>query len=64
MDMHKLLLRPHEAGDAIGVSRAKIYMLIASGDIPAIRVGNSLRVPVAALQAWIARQLEQHSAAK
>lgn len=57
----RLMLRPEEAADAIGVSRAKAYMLIASGEIPAVRVGKVLRVPVEALRQWIARQLaEQH----
>ncbi len=53
----RLLYRPTEAADAIGVSRARAYELIAAGVIPSIRIGSSIRVPVAALQAWIDRQL-------
>jgi excisionase family DNA binding protein len=49
----KLLLRPAEAADAIGVSRSKAYELIASGQTPSIRVGGSVRVPIQALQEWI-----------
>ena len=56
--MDKLLLRPVEAADAIGIGRSKIYELLASGELPSIRVGCSVRVPVDALRAWIARQLE------
>ncbi|MGE3273851.1 MAG: helix-turn-helix transcriptional regulator [Vicinamibacterales bacterium] len=53
----RLMLRPVEAADAIGVSRSKVYELIAAGEIPSIRVGGCVRVPVAALQEWIASQL-------
>lgn len=56
--MDKLLLRPVEAADAIGISRSKTYELIASGELPSISVGGSKRVPVVALQQWIDRQLE------
>ena len=54
----KLLYRPAEAADAIGVSRAKLYTLVASGVIPSVRVGQSIRVPVDALREWIEHQLE------
>ena len=45
--MEKLLLRPSEAGDALGVGRSKIYALLKTGEIPSIRLGGSLRVPAA-----------------
>jgi excisionase family DNA binding protein len=55
----KLLYKPHEAAEAIGVSRARAYELIAAKTIPSIRIGASLRVPVDALRKWIAdRQAE------
>lgn len=56
--MDKLLLRPIEAAEAIGVGRSKVYELLASGELPSVRIGGSVRVPVDALRAWIARQLE------
>lgn len=58
----QLLYRPAEAADAIGVSRARAYELIAAGTIPSIRIGSSIRVPVRALEAWISRELEQRQA--
>jgi excisionase family DNA binding protein len=60
----RLMLRPEEAADAIGVSRAKAYMLIASGELPAIKVGKVLRVPVEALREWIARQIAEQRGAE
>jgi len=56
--MEKLLLRPVEAAEAIGISRSKIYELLASGELPSVRIGASVRVPVEALRAWIAAQLD------
>jgi excisionase family DNA binding protein len=53
----RLLLRPVEAGEALGLSRSKTYALIASGELPSVSVGGCVRVPVAALQEWIAKQL-------
>jgi excisionase family DNA binding protein len=57
--MDKLLLRPTEAAEVMGVSRAKAYELIASGVLPSVLVGSSRRVPVDALRAWIDRQLAE-----
>ena len=53
----RLLLRPDEAAEAIGVGRSKIYALIASGDLPSIRIGGSVRVPVDELKDWIAQRV-------
>ena len=57
-EQQKLLYRPAEAADAIGISRAKLYALVAAGVIPSVRVGQSIRIPVNALREWIERQLE------
>lgn len=52
--METLLLRPDEAARLLGVGRSKIYALLASGEVPSIRVGRSVRVPVDALKHWVA----------
>jgi excisionase family DNA binding protein len=54
----RLMLRPSEAAEAIGISRSKAYQLIAEGQIPSVRVGGCVRVPVAALRDWINRELQ------
>lgn len=58
----RILYRPAEAADAIGVSRARAYELIANGVLPSIRIGGSIRVPVDALREWVNRQVEARSA--
>jgi len=57
--MDRLLLRPIEAAEAIGIGRTKLYQLLASGELPSIRIGSSVRVPVDALRDWIAQRLER-----
>ena len=58
MAADRMLYRPAEAADAIGVSRARAYELIAAGVIPSIRIGSSIRVPVESLREWINSQLQ------
>lgn len=53
----RLAYRVNEAADAIGVSRAKCYELIAAGVIPSILIGSSIRVPASALKQWVEAQL-------
>ncbi len=53
--MHKiasdrLLVRPTEAAAMLSISRSSIYDLIAAGEIPAVRVGRMIRVPLEALK--------------
>jgi excisionase family DNA binding protein len=53
--IERLLLRPAEAAEILGVSRSKLYELIAQGKIPSVRLdeGRLIRVPVAALKALV-----------
>jgi excisionase family DNA binding protein len=51
-----ILLRPAEAAAAMGISRTKTYELIARREIPSVRIGGSVRVPVDALREFITRQ--------
>jgi excisionase family DNA binding protein len=55
--LERLLLRPAEAAEILGVSRSKLYELIAQGKIPSVRLddGRLIRVPLAALKALVER---------
>ena len=59
--MDRLLLRPMEAAEAIGVGRSKVYELLASGELPSIRIGGSVRVPVSKLRDWIERRTSERA---
>lgn len=53
----RLLFKPSEVAEAIGTSKTTVYDLINKGELAAVRVGSDLRVPVAVVQKWIAKQL-------
>jgi excisionase family DNA binding protein len=61
MTEDRIALRPEEFAMAVGLSRSKAYELIAKGAVPSIRLGASVRVPVDALRAWIARRAGERS---
>ncbi len=51
-----LLLRVDEAAKLLQVGRNKVYELVASGELPSVRIGRQLRIPAEALRAWIRSQ--------
>ena len=51
--VERLLYRPDEAADALGVSRSKVYELMNRGEIPWLLLGRARRVPVEELQQLI-----------
>jgi excisionase family DNA binding protein len=50
-------LRPQEAADHLGISRAKLYELMATNEIDSITIGRSRRFPLRALDDYVARRL-------
>ncbi len=51
--MTRLMLKPAEAAELLGLGRSKIYELAAAGEIPVVRIGKSVRIPMDALRHWI-----------
>lgn len=49
-EMPKTLSVPEAGRDYFGLSRNASYAAVARGEIPSIRIGKLLRVPVAALE--------------
>lgn len=58
----RLLLTIPEAAASLALSRSHVYELVQCGDITTIKVGRSRRVPIAALEEFVARQLKEQSA--
>ena len=54
--MEKLLLKPSEVTQVLGIGRSLVYELIARKEIPSIRLGRCIRVPAESLQRWIRDQ--------
>ena len=53
VDVPVLLVRPEDAAIALGVSRTKVYELMASGRLSSLKIGRSRRIPVEALTAFV-----------
>ena len=49
----QLLLTPRQAAEALQISERKLWSMKASGEIPHVLLGRSVRYPVADLQRWI-----------
>jgi excisionase family DNA binding protein len=45
-----LLLRVADAARLLSVSRSTMYQLVASGQVPVVRIGRSIRIPRAGLE--------------
>jgi excisionase family DNA binding protein len=49
----KLLLRVEDVMSQLSLSRPTVYHMIAAGELPSIRIGRAIRVPVASLEDWL-----------
>jgi prophage regulatory protein len=54
--MEKLLLKPSEVTQILGIGRSLVYELIARKEIPSVRLGRCIRVPTESLQRWLRDQ--------
>jgi excisionase family DNA binding protein len=59
----KILLTVPEAAAALAISRSKLYELLAAGSIRSVRIDSSRRIPVEALEAYVAGLLNQEAVA-
>ena len=50
-----LLLKVPQVADLLQVARNVTYELAATGELPSIRIGRSVRVPQDGLTAWVER---------
>ncbi|MGD0780762.1 MAG: helix-turn-helix domain-containing protein [Dehalococcoidales bacterium] len=52
--MEKLTLNVSDAAIKLGVSRPSLYQAIKRGEIPVIRIGHRVLIPIAALERYLA----------
>lgn len=53
------MLRVEQAADRAALGRTKMYELIKTGEIQSVKVGRSRRIPVEALDAYVARLMDE-----
>ena len=51
-------LRADEVARELGIAQSKAYQMMASGELPVLRIGSSVRVPVSALRIWIDQNVQ------
>ncbi len=51
--MEKMLLKPGEVIEILGIGRSRVYEMLACGELPSLRIGRSIRIPASALQKWV-----------
>jgi excisionase family DNA binding protein len=61
--MPRLLLTVPEAAEALAISRSKLYELLAVGLVRSVRIDGSRRVPVEALETYVAALLDREEPA-
>jgi excisionase family DNA binding protein len=52
--VERVLLRPEEAAQALGVSRTTVFELIRSGALRSVKIGAARRVSATALADYVA----------
>lgn len=48
-----LLLKPSKVAELLGLGRSQVYRMLATGELPSVKLGSSVRVPVADFQRWL-----------
>lgn len=56
MEIQKVMLKPSDVAPMLGVTTGRVYQLIASGVLPSVRSGRSLRIPRVAWETWLRKQ--------
>jgi excisionase family DNA binding protein len=62
-DTNPLVIDVVEAGRRLGIGRSAAYQAVHSGQIPSVRIGGLIKVPVAALERMLERAGEWNDAA-
>lgn len=61
MRTQRLTMPVEEAGEMLGISRSLAYELVRRGELPSLRLGRRLVVPVRALEAMVEHASEPHA---
>lgn len=54
----RMLLKPAEAADVLGIGRSKLYELLQAGTLHSVRIGACRRIPIDALSDLVSRLRE------
>ncbi|HEX7461766.1 MAG TPA: helix-turn-helix domain-containing protein [Dermatophilaceae bacterium] len=63
MDAAPVLIPISAAAARLGIGRSAVYLLMDSGELANIKIGASRRIPVSAIDDYVARRLAEASVA-
>ena len=55
----RLLLTVEEAARRLGIGKTLAWELVWQGVLPSVRLGRCVRIPLSALEEWIARRVRE-----
>ncbi|MCE3002435.1 MAG: helix-turn-helix domain-containing protein [Xanthomonadaceae bacterium] len=61
--VERIAVSPAEAGQLLGISRAKVFLLISGGELPSFKIGKLRRVRVEDVRAFAASRVATPQAA-
>jgi excisionase family DNA binding protein len=59
----KLLMTVDEAASMLGIARSHLYQLLQNAQVASVKIGRSRRIPVAALERFVQRRLDEDAPA-
>jgi excisionase family DNA binding protein len=62
-EQEQLLLRIPDAAARLGIGRSTFYELLRRREISTVRIGRAVRVPAAALRAWVEAKVNEDAGA-
>ncbi len=62
LDEQPWLLDSRGVSRLLGISRTKTFQMMATAELPIVRIGRCVRVPREALLHWVLRQASQQTA--
>jgi excisionase family DNA binding protein len=52
--MRQVLYSPQEVAQTLGIGRTKVYELIGEGLLKKVKIGNSSKIPLSSIEAFLA----------
>jgi excisionase family DNA binding protein len=52
-DQPTILLRAEEVAILLGLGRTKVFEMLATGELPTVRIGRCVRIPRRELDHWV-----------
>lgn len=59
MERKKATFTVRELADYLQIGKASAYRLVHDGTLPSVRIGRQIRIPIAAVDKWLAEAMPE-----